>query len=111
MSSTRDLINSYLQALATARFGDVPFASEAEFYSPMLDEPLRGSEALVAGLEQAAGGMVDVELVDLVVEGDRASARIHFTAAGTRVEVCDWFECRDGEIASVRAFYDPRPFL
>ena len=111
MHTNRQSVQLYLQALGSADFSEVPFADQAEFHSPMLAEPLRGSGSLVAGLTEAAGGMSDVEVVQLIVEGDHASARIRFTAGDARVEVCDWFDCREGEITAVHAFYDPRPFL
>lgn len=87
--STRESVHEYVRALQTADFAAVRFTEDAEFVSPLLDQPMRGGEALRDGLQQAAAGMGEVELVELIVEGDRAAARIRFSAEGARVEVCD----------------------
>lgn len=111
MTDTATCLDRYLAALRARDFGEVPFAAEATFDAPLLEEPLRGRDTLVAVLTEAAGTMQDIQEIFRVVQGDRASSIFRYTTDGARHEVCDCFTVINGEIAAIQAFFDPRPFL
>jgi ketosteroid isomerase-like protein len=80
-----------------------------------LRDPLMSADSADDYVRQltAFGDEMDLraELREIVGEGNRVAALVDFQTPAGPVRYAQWFEFRDGKIAGLEVFYDPRPFL
>jgi glyoxylase I family protein len=103
-----ELVERYLEALRTGDLGDVPFAANVTFKSP-LTARVTGRDAVVEALRGILPAVLGVTVRDHVVDGEFVATRCDLETPFGRIEVFDRFRVVNGLLAEIRPFYDPRP--
>jgi ketosteroid isomerase-like protein len=115
--TTRQTIEGYFDALKKkarwqdALATDVVFTSYA---SPV--KQVAGRDAYLEATKRFYSTIADVEVRQLLVDGDRAVALTHYTiqppngAPPFASDVAESFSVRDGKIASLDIYFDSAPF-
>ena len=111
MARTLEWITQYMDAFAEKDFSGVPFDADVTFCGPLLDQPLKGRDAVVPFLNDVAKQMSNVRLNQHVVQDEHACAVIQFEAGGNLIKACDYFRVSTDGISEIRVFFDPRPLL
>jgi hypothetical protein len=103
------LLDAYINGYKTGDYGQVRFAADVTFEGP-LKGPIRG-EAPVRTFLSAVRAK-DVRVKRQIIDGQFACVLADFeTIEGIVVPFCEYFRIRDGEIAEIRPYFDPRPFI
>ena len=72
----------------------------------------RGAEEYVEGVRNVAKIVDRVEIHKVMDHGNDVCILYDLvTDRGDAIPTVGWYEIRDGKVASVRAFFDPRPLL
>ena len=80
------------------------------------DGPLgsvRGADDYVTGLERLSETVSGAEIRQVVADGDEVCLIYDLVAGDPPVTIptVGWYHMREGKIAAIRAFFDPRPLL
>ena len=68
---------------------------------------LEGREHYLETVEpMARKSVVELKILDVIADGDRAVVRFENRTGNGVVETCDWVRVEDGFIREVRSFYD-----
>ncbi len=71
----------------------------------------RGADAFVQALESFAKIVKDIEVLRLVVDGEHCVAILSIDTTFGPIPFAEHIHVVNGQILSVRGFYDPRPML
>lgn len=71
----------------------------------------RGAEAFVAALEPFARIVKHIEVLRLVVDGEHCVAMLSIDTVFGPIPFAEYIHVVNGQIVSVRGYYDPRPML
>ena len=71
----------------------------------------RGAEAFVQALEPFAKIVRNIEVLRLVVDGEHCVALLSIDTAFGPIPFAEHIHVANGQILSVRGYYDPRPLL
>ncbi|MEM6514101.1 MAG: nuclear transport factor 2 family protein [Pseudomonadota bacterium] len=107
------VLNAYFSVFETKSANDLPLSEDATFYGALLPEPIVGREAIIAFLNRVAPS-VELKEVKQAFEGESgACAELVFTfsGAGVTLEEAHCLKIDEGQIVSIRLYYDPRPLL
>jgi ketosteroid isomerase-like protein len=108
-NSIARLLDAYTDGYKTGDFGRVRFAADVTFEGP-LKGPIRGESAVRTFLSTVRAK--DVRVKRQIIDGQFACVLPDFeTMEGIAVPFCEFFRIRDGEIAEIRPYFDPRPFI
>jgi Domain of unknown function (DUF4904) len=103
------LLDAYTNGYKTGDWGQVRFAADVTFEGP-LKGPIRGESPVRTFL--SAVRAKDVRVKRQIIDGQFACVLADFeTIEGIVVPFCEYFRIRDGEIAEIRPYFDPRPFI
>src|SRR5438552_19186154 len=82
----------------------------ATFLGPLGET--HGADAYIDGVRGFTQMIDGVAVHEAIADGDTACVRYDLvTKANERIPTVGWYEIRDGLVASVRAYFDPRPLL
>lgn len=86
------------------------FTDDVEFVGPI--GTTRGPNAYIESAGAFAKRIDRVEIAHALADGDDAVLVFEFVLKdGRRIPTANHYVLRDGKIASVRAYFDPRPLL
>jgi SnoaL-like domain len=107
--SIAKLLTAYIDGYKTGDYEKVRFAADVTFEGP-LKEKIVGKAAVQKFLSTVRAK--DVRVKQQIIDGQFACVLADFeTPEGTVVPFCEFFRVRDGEIAEIRPYFDPRPFF
>jgi ketosteroid isomerase-like protein len=107
---TATVIDAYLRAFAAKDLSAAPLHPEIEFESP-LSPPLKGATALrqvFAGFFPTVKG---IRVVRHIVDGEWCATLFNMETTFGTIPMLDVFHVVDGQIRSIRVYYDPRTIL
>ena len=103
-------VEAYLNGLGSKDVSAAPFHPDVAFEGP-LGPPIRGDAALrefLTGLYPAVKG---VRIVKHIVDGSWCATVFDFDTVFGVIPIMDCFQVIDGQIVSIRPYYDPRPVI
>lgn len=114
--SLHDLVKAFFAAMPAGELTADFFASEIETQS-IASQPNLSAEYYIGGINLLQAQFPDglhYTVESIVAEGDRAAARVrgHGVMKDGREYLNDysfWFTFKDGRIASIFEFFDPKP--
>jgi ketosteroid isomerase-like protein len=111
MPSPAEVVERYFDAWTSRDFETARglLHDDLSFRGPL--ETLDNADALIQSLKGLAQIVTGAERQGILEGGDQVSViyDLH-TAAIETAPVAEWYTVREGRIASVRAFFDARPF-
>ncbi len=70
----------------------------------------KGGDEYIDGVRGMAAKLDGVRISKVIAEGNDVCVRYELLAGGAgAIPTVGWYELRDGKIAAVTAFFDPRP--
>lgn len=106
-----ELINiteRYLHGLGAKNLGNVPFADDVSFESPLTPR-IVGVKAVTEFLTGLFPAVKGVSIKQFVVEAPYVVAVFDFHTTFGVIPVCDVFRIEGGRLKQIRPYYDPRP--
>jgi hypothetical protein len=104
------LLDAYVNGYRTGDYGKVRFAADVTFEGPLTNRKISGKPALQKFLSNVRAK--DVRVKRQIIDGEVACVLADFeTTEGIVVPFCEFFRIKDGEIAEIRPYFDPRPFM
>jgi len=108
--SIAKLLDAYIDGYKTGDFGKTRFAADVTFEGPLTDGRILGKPAVQKFLSTVRAK--DVRVKRRIIDGQFACVVADFeTTEGIIVPFCEFFRIKDGEIAEIRPYFDPRPFV
>lgn len=105
-AAIRQIIERYIDGINSGEVAGIPLTDDVEFQGAMLAEPKIGAPAVRQHLADIAP-FADLELVELIIDGDAAAAMIELqTVTGQTLMGLGLFRFRDGAICDHRSFTD-----
>jgi ketosteroid isomerase-like protein len=85
-------------------------ANDVTFFGPL--GATTGAHDYVEGVKNVAKIVDRVDIHKVIDRGDDVCVMYDLiTQQGDAIPTVGWYEVREGKVASVRAFFDPRPLL
>lgn len=111
--SRQSLLDAYFSVFETKAADPLPLAEDATFFGSLLSEPIVGRDEVVAFLNRVAPSVQLKEVKQSFESDEGACAELVFLvqADDLAMEEAHCLKIRDGEIQSIRLYYDPRPLL
>ena len=103
-------VEAYLNGLAGKDVSAAPFHPDIEFEGP-LGPPVKGAAALRVAITGFFPAIKGVDIVRHIVDGEWCATVFNFETTFGTVQLIDCFHVVDGQIISLRAYYDPRPII
>ena len=103
-------VEAYLNGLGAKDISAAPFHPDIEFEGP-LGPPIKGAAALrevITGFFPAIKG---INIVQHIVDGEWCATVFNFGTMFGTIQLIDCFHVVDGQIMSLRAYYDPSPII
>jgi Domain of unknown function (DUF4904) len=108
--TTAKLLDAYIDGYKSGDWGKVRFAADVTFEGPLTNGKILGEAAVQKFLSNVRAK--DVRVRRKLIDGQLACVLADFeTADGTVVPFCEFFRIKDGQIAEIRPYFDPRPFI
>src|SRR5262249_55402738 len=103
-------VETYLNGLGSKDVSVAPFHPDVVFEGP-LGPPIRGAAALREFLTGLFPAINEVHIVRHIVDVEWCATVFDFHTTFGVIPIMDCFRVIDGQIVSVRAYYDPRPVI
>jgi hypothetical protein len=104
------LLEAYIDGYKSGDYGKVRFAADVTFEGPLTNGKILGKPAVQKFLSSVHAK--DVRVKRQIIDGQFACVLADFeTTEGTVVPFCEFFRVRGSEIAEIRPYFDPRPFM
>ena len=103
------IVEAYIDGVRNNNLDAVPIHSDVVFESPM--RSIRGIANFRKGVEDFFPILKGVEVVHLTADDDTCAAVLNVDTAFGLIPFVQFLQIVDGQIVSVRAYYDPRPIL
>src|SRR4030095_9111927 len=108
--SIAKLLDAYADGYKTGDYAEVRFAADVTFEGPLTNGKILGKPAVQKFLSTVHAK--DVRVKRQIIDGQFACVLADFeTTDGTVVPFCEFFRVRGSEIAEIRPYFDPRPFI
>lgn len=108
--SIAKLLDAYIDGYKTGDFGKVRFTADVTFEGPLTNEKILGKPAVQKFLSHVHAK--DVRVKRQIIDGQFACVLADFeTTEGRVVPFCEFFRIREGQIAEIRPYFDPRPLV
>jgi limonene-1,2-epoxide hydrolase len=104
------VVETYLRALAAKDISAAPLHPDVTFESP-LSPKIQGLEAVrqvFAGFFPAVTG---IHVVRHIANGEWCATLFDMETVFGTLPMVDWFHVVDGQIRSIRVYFDPRPIV
>ena len=99
-------VEAYLNGLAAKDVSSAPFHADIEFEGP-LGPPVKGAAALRKAITGFFPAIQGIDIVRHIVDGEWCATVFNFVTTFGTVQLIDCFQVVDGQIMSLRAYYDP----
>ena len=99
------VVEAYLRGLGSRDFGNVSFASDVTYESPLT--PKLVGRAAIEFLEGLFPIIKGVEVKQHVVDGEYVATIFDLETERGITAVFDCFKVEDGQLKEIRPFYDP----
>jgi limonene-1,2-epoxide hydrolase len=103
-------VDAYLHGLAQKDLSAAPFHPSVEFEGP-LGPRIVGADSLRAILTSFFPSIKGVEVIRHIAQGEWCATEFIFKTTFGAIPMMDCFHVVDGQILSIRLYYDPRPML
>jgi hypothetical protein len=103
------VVQKYLDAVRRNDPSDLPLHPEVVGEFPL--NTYRGAEAFIGALEPFSRVVKKIDVVNLVAEGEHCVALLNIDTVAGPIPFAEYIHVVDGQIVSVRGYYDPRPLL
>ncbi len=113
MNTAREVVDQYFTALARKDFAALrPLLHDDVSFTGALGTT-DGAEEYLSGLQRMMAAMTGMERRALIAEGEEVSQVYDLTLATPPVTlpIAQWLTVRDGRIAALRVYFDPRPLF
>jgi limonene-1,2-epoxide hydrolase len=106
------ILEAYREAMMTGEYSNVRFTPDATFLGPLTNGVIVGEAQVKRFLAKVSSGVKDVRVKRHVIDGDFACVIADLeTKEGDLVPFCEFFRIKDGRIAEIRPYFDPRPLI
>jgi ketosteroid isomerase-like protein len=112
-SNARDIVDRYFAAMAKKDFAAMrPLLHDDVIFRGVLGAT-DGPQDYIDGLRQTLAKVREVRRLAIAAEGEHVFQVYEqiFDEPAITVPVVQWLQIRDGRIASLRVYFDPRPLL
>src|SRR5262245_31790835 len=107
---SRNCLRLILMVTSQATMGGCVLAADVTFEGPLTSGKILGKPAVQKFLSKVHAK--DVRVKRQIIDGQFACVLADFeTTEGTVVPFCEFFRVRGSEIAEIRPYFDPRPFV
>ncbi len=103
------VVETYIGAVRNNKIDAIPVHPDVVFESPI--RTIRGIANLRKGMEEFVPILRGIEVVRLTADNDSCAAALKVNTIFGLLPFLYLFEVVDGQIVSVRAYFDPRPIL
>jgi limonene-1,2-epoxide hydrolase len=103
-------VETYLNGLGSKDVSSAPFHPDVSFEGP-LGPPIQGATAVRQFLTGMFPVINGVRIVRYIVEGQWCACVFDFDTVFGVIPIMDCFRVIDGQIVSIRPYYDPRPVV
>jgi hypothetical protein len=103
------IVEGYIDAVRKNDIDAIPLHSDVVFESPIRN--IRGIANFRKGMEEFVPILKGIEVVRLTADHDTCAAVLKVDTIFGLIPFCEFLQIADGQIVSVRAYYDPRPIL
>ena len=103
------VVETYIDAVRRNDAAAVPLHPDVVFESPL--GRYQGLAAFQKGLADFFQIMRSIEVVHLTADDDTCAAVLKIDTIFGLIPFLEYFHVVDGQIVSIRAYYDPRPIL
>ena len=103
------VVEGYIDAVRNNNIAAVPIHSDVVFESPIRN--IRGIANFRKGMEEFFPILKGIEVVHLTADEETCAAVLKVDTIFGLIPFCEFLQIADGQIVSVRAYYDPRPIL
>ena len=103
-------VEAYLNGLGSKDVSAAPFHPDITFEGP-LGPPIQGAAPLREFLTGLFPAIIDVHVVRHIVDGEWCATVFDFHTTFGVIPIVDCFRVVDGQILSIRPYYDPRPVI
>jgi hypothetical protein len=103
------VVEVYIDAVRNNNIEAVPIHSDVVFESPI--RRIRGIANFRKGIEEFVPILKGIEVVHLTADDDTCAAVLKVDTIFGLIPFCEFLQIADGQIVSIRAYYDPRPIL
>ncbi len=103
------VVKAYLEAVEDNDLEALPLHPDVVFESPL--NSIRGIDAFREAIAKFAPILKSVEIEHLTADDEGCAAVLNLDTVFGVVPFLEYFRVKDGQIVSVRAYYDPRPML
>jgi hypothetical protein len=103
------VVEKYIDAVRRNDLRDLPIHPEVIGVFPM--NTCRGAAAFIEATERFARIVKHIEIIRLVVDGEHCVALLNIDSTFGTIPFAEHIRVVDGQIVSVRGYYDPRPML
>lgn len=103
------IVKKYIDAVRRNDPSDLPLHPEVVGEFPL--NTYRGAESFIAALEPFSRLVKNIDVVRLVVDGEHCVAILNIDTVFGLIPFAEHIHVVNGQIVSVRGFYDPRPIL
>ena len=100
---------AYIDALRNKDVTAVPLHSDVEFESPI--RKIKGIANFRKGMAEFFPILKGIEVVRLTADDDTCAAVLKVDTVFGLIPFAEFLEVVDGQIVSIRAYFDPRPVL
>jgi SnoaL-like domain len=103
------IVEAYIDAVRKNEMDAVPLHSDVVFESPV--RSIRGIADFRKGIEDFVPILKSIEVVHLTADDDTCAAVLKVDTVFGLIPFVEFLQIVDGQIVSIRAYYDPRPIL
>lgn len=103
------VVETYIDAVRRNDPDALPLHADIVFESPL--NSIRGMEAFRRSLAEFVPLLKGIEIVRLTADDESCAAALKLDTIFGVVDFLEFFNVADGQIVSIRAYYDPRIFL
>jgi hypothetical protein len=103
------IVEAYIDGIRNNNIDAVPVHPDVVFESPV--RSIRGIANFRKGIEDFVPILKSIEVVHLTADDDTCAAVLKVDTAFGLIPFVEFLQIADGQIVSVRAYYDPRPIL
>jgi limonene-1,2-epoxide hydrolase len=103
------VVEAYIDAVRKNDVDAAPLHADVVFESPL--RSIRGIAAFRKGLEEFLPILKSIEVVRLTADDETCAAVLKVDTIFGLIPFLEFFQVADGQIVSIRAYFDPRPVL
>jgi limonene-1,2-epoxide hydrolase len=111
VTGNSSIAGAFITAMNKKDLSQAPLAANACYTGPLSGEPVHGREHIARFLSVYLPVIHEIRLLRHIAEGDHVATVWEADTSFGVVSLVYVFRIEAGEIAEIRAFYDPRGFL